>query len=110
MCHKHTSQASASISTNFLLLTQDFFRYARRVSDEERSIHQYVTRRRASSNAAERKKDKLEGAIAQLGEHLLCKQGVRGSIPRSSTMLAKSIIKIVFLPNVYRRKKFRGKR
>ena len=26
------------------------------------------------------------GAIAQLGEHLLCKQGVRGSIPRSSTI------------------------
>ena len=25
------------------------------------------------------------GAVAQLGEHLLCKQGVRGSIPRSST-------------------------
>ena len=40
------------------------------------------------------------GAIAQLGEHLLCKQGVRGSIPRSSTMLDKSITKIVFLPNV----------
>jgi hypothetical protein len=40
------------------------------------------------------------GAIAQLGEHLLCKQGVVGSIPTSSTMLAKSIIKIVFLPNV----------
>ena len=25
------------------------------------------------------------GAIAQLGEHLLCKQGVSGSIPLSST-------------------------
>ena len=25
------------------------------------------------------------GAIAQLGEHLLCKQGVGGSIPPSST-------------------------
>jgi hypothetical protein len=32
------------------------------------------------------------GAIAQLGEHLLCKQGVRGSIPRSSTMLDKSML------------------
>ncbi len=31
------------------------------------------------------------GAIAQLGEHLLCKQGVRGSIPRSSTMLDKNM-------------------
>ena len=27
------------------------------------------------------------GAIAQLGEHLLCKQGVVGSIPTSSTSL-----------------------
>ena len=25
------------------------------------------------------------GAVAQLGEHLLCKQGVTGSIPVSST-------------------------
>ena len=28
-----------------------------------------------------------EGAVAQLGEHLLCKQGVVGSIPISSTSL-----------------------
>jgi hypothetical protein len=28
---------------------------------------------------------KSEGAVAQLGEHLLCKQGVVGSIPISST-------------------------
>jgi hypothetical protein len=27
----------------------------------------------------------LIGAVAQLGEHLLCKQGVSGSIPLSST-------------------------
>ncbi len=26
-----------------------------------------------------------DGAVAQLGEHLLCKQGVSGSIPLSST-------------------------
>ena len=26
-----------------------------------------------------------QGAVAQLGEHLLCKQGVNGSIPFSST-------------------------
>lgn len=26
------------------------------------------------------------GALAQLGEHLLCKQGVVGSIPTGSTM------------------------
>ena len=27
----------------------------------------------------------MNGAVAQLGEHLLCKQGVSGSIPLSST-------------------------
>ena len=27
-----------------------------------------------------------KGAVAQLGEHLLCKQGVNGSIPFSSTI------------------------
>ena len=29
----------------------------------------------------------MRGAVAQLGEHLLCKQGVSGSIPLSSTIL-----------------------
>ena len=28
----------------------------------------------------------VHGAVAQLGEHLLCKQGVTGSIPVSSTI------------------------
>ena len=32
-----------------------------------------------------------KGAVAQLGEHLLCKQGVTGSIPVSSTNLEGSI-------------------
>jgi hypothetical protein len=31
------------------------------------------------------------GAVAQLGEHLLCKQGVNGSIPFSSTISLKVI-------------------
>jgi len=30
---------------------------------------------------------RAHGAIAQLGEHLLCKQGVGGSIPPGSTSL-----------------------
>ena len=30
---------------------------------------------------------KQDGAVAQLGEHLLCKQGVVGSIPSSSTRI-----------------------
>jgi hypothetical protein len=29
---------------------------------------------------------RIDGALAQLGEHLLCKQGVVGSIPTSSTI------------------------
>ena len=29
----------------------------------------------------------IDGALAQLGEHLLCKQGVIGSIPIGSTSL-----------------------
>ena len=29
--------------------------------------------------------DRADGAVAQLGEHLLCKQRVSGSIPLSST-------------------------
>ena len=33
------------------------------------------------------------GAVAQLGEHLLCKQGVRGSSPRRSTTLGRGIPK-----------------
>ena len=32
----------------------------------------------------------FEGGIAQLGEHLLCKQGVKGSNPFISTQIARS--------------------
>jgi len=32
------------------------------------------------------------GAIAQLGEHLLCKQGVGGSIPPGSTITIRSAL------------------
>ena len=32
------------------------------------------------------------GAVAQLGERLLCKQGVTGSIPVSSTNLRKRLV------------------
>ena len=36
--------------------------------------------------------DTYNGAVAQLGEHLLCKQGVTGSIPVSSTKNQLSVI------------------
>jgi hypothetical protein len=41
---------------------------------------------KAPNNAAMRRLSKLNGGLAQLGEHLLCKQGVDGSIPSSSTI------------------------
>jgi hypothetical protein len=37
-------------------------------------------------NAASRRLSNFNGGLAQLGEHLLCKQGVNGSIPLSSTI------------------------
>ena len=33
-----------------------------------------------------------EGGLAQLGEHLLCKQGVVGSIPSSSTNFLRRVV------------------
>jgi hypothetical protein len=36
----------------------------------------------------------LNGAVAQLGEHLLCKQGVTGSIPVSSTIKSATEMKL----------------
>lgn len=41
----------------------------------------------------------LRGAVAQLGEHLLCKQGVSGSIPLSSTkgLVLKLCVFLVFV-------------
>ncbi len=34
----------------------------------------------------------VNGAVAQLGEHLLCKQGVAGSIPVSSTKIVVQLV------------------
>src|SRR5262245_37240871 len=41
---------------------------------------------RAYTRARATKCGEARGAVAQLGEHLLCKQGVVGSIPSSSTI------------------------
>ena len=49
-------------------------------SENEASRRSFVSRFSASMSAR-----RSNGAIAQLGEHLLCKQGVVGSIPISST-------------------------
>ncbi len=34
------------------------------------------------------------GGLAQLGEHLLCKQGVVGSIPSSSTKILVVVVEV----------------
>ena len=47
----------------------------------------YVTERLKKCNDDERENNKLKGAIAQLGERMICIHEVRGSIPRSSTTL-----------------------
>ena len=39
--------------------------------------------------------DRAGGAVAQLGEHLLCKQGVSGSIPLSSTKSMVSSLRVL---------------
>ncbi len=39
------------------------------------------------------------GAVAQLGEHLLCMQGVRGSSPLSSTTATPHLTPLGFLSN-----------
>ena len=53
----------------------------------------YVTERATSATQSRRKKDKQNGAIAQLGERLPCTQEVSGSIPLSSTTTKESIEK-----------------
>ena len=47
------------------------------------------------SDAAMRRLSSLNGGLAQLGEHLLCKQGVVGSIPSSSTIFAIGELHVV---------------
>ncbi len=40
------------------------------------------------------------GRVAQLGEHLLCKQGVAGSIPATSTSFSFPVTELVVLGGV----------
>ena len=62
---------------------------------ERRSIREYVAERAKSGNEAQRKKIKLNGAIAQLGERLPCTQEVCGSIPHSSTTSSQEAVPII---------------
>ena len=45
----------------------------------------------------QRRNAKLSGGLAQLGEHLLCKQGVVGSIPSSSTTDSANAVRMLTL-------------
>ena len=56
----------------------------------------YVTERATSATQSRRKKDKQNGAIAQLGERLPCTQEVSGSIPLSSTNYQKGKCEVSF--------------
>ena len=51
---------------------------------DEGAYYWYVTEERLKCNTVIREKDK-HGELAQLGEHLLCTQGVAGSNPVFST-------------------------
>ncbi len=57
----------------------------RESSSARRETPPCASAHKVSSNAAMRRLSKFRGGLAQLGEHLLCKQGVVGSIPSSST-------------------------
>jgi hypothetical protein len=53
---------------------------AARLSQGPAAVANRLARPRSASA-----RERNDGAVAQLGEHLLCKQGVSGSIPLSST-------------------------
>ena len=57
-----------------------------KVSYEVRSCNRcLILRALKGTQDKERNRTRKRGGIAQLGEHLLCKQGVNGSIPFVST-------------------------
>ena len=60
---------------------------ARRAPERMRERTSVRNRMSDKRNAVHTRKRQAKGAVAQLGEHLLCKQGVTGSIPVSSTTI-----------------------
>ena len=66
-------------------LAQDFCSLARRAYEQERARTPGTQPNERLAQRGQRTKRQARGAVAQLGEHLLCKQGVVGSIPSSST-------------------------
>src|ERR1700752_912677 len=70
-------------------------------------VTQFWTRQRVKSEvsrfASSRKCSKIKGGsrcgrVAQLGEHLLCKQGVTGSIPVTSTNITCKFNRLLVRP------------
>ena len=77
----------------------------RESSSARREAPQCASAHKVSSNAAMRRLSKDRGGLAQLGEHLLCKQGVVGSIPSSSTKQSGKALGLNAVPiNVNRKK------
>jgi hypothetical protein len=66
-------------------LTQDILRLRRRIQ-ANKGVYMLVNdRREHRMQRSQPQNRQVKGAIAQPGEHLLCKQGVGGSIPPGST-------------------------
>ncbi len=65
---------------------QDIFRLARRMTMNEGVYKNVHDRDEEECNTARRKINQ-QGAIAQMGERLLCTQEVGGSIPPGSTIV-----------------------
>ncbi len=65
---------------------QDFCEDTRHASFEERSILVYVSTAEKAQQRSRFVKRQAYGELAQLGEHLPCTQGVKGSIPLFSTI------------------------
>ena len=68
-------------------LTQDILQLGRRVQANEGVYVLVNDRRERRMQRSQPQNRPVKGAIAQLGEHLLCKQGVGGSIPPGSTKI-----------------------
>ena len=66
-------------------LTQNVLQLTRRMQANEGVYVMVNDRRERRMQRSQIQNRQVKGAIAQLGEHLLCKQGVGGSIPPGST-------------------------
>ncbi len=64
---------------------KDFSELARKQRSEERNVPAYLSTTATEADTVNAEKDE-HGELAQLGEHLPCTQGVKGSSPLFSTI------------------------